>query len=214
MARTPRQLKLLFKDSALLTNERRERIAVEMERYYKYLVKLGFDAPREVPPIGVNKRVNSSEFWSPGSIYDQSVFIGDNRLGDPQAIRSAYGGYAFRVLLGVGHPEQNDELQRMEASLIFWVYFEYSFSGTNGPFVGDGIYRWLRALWKIRQTCGSQFVDAAMVYTQKLVNEPRPSMEFDPWFVMRFGRGARVAENQGEKMRIVNAALKAENLVH
>lgn len=54
-APSPRKLKLISKSSPLFTPARKERIADQMEASYRYLLKVGFDAPTEVPPIGTRK---------------------------------------------------------------------------------------------------------------------------------------------------------------
>jgi hypothetical protein len=101
----------------------------------------------------------------------------------------------------------------MMAPWIFQVCFNSGYSGAHTPFTGDGIYKWLRALWKIRETCGPRFADAAMLYTLKLVDESVSRGEFDQWFYTRFTHGAWVADNQGEKTPIINTTLKEEFLI-
>jgi energy-coupling factor transporter transmembrane protein EcfT len=50
--RPPPQLSLIFKNSPLFTPVRKERITIEIETFYKYLVQLGLNAPSDIPQLG------------------------------------------------------------------------------------------------------------------------------------------------------------------
>jgi len=52
-------VKLIFKDSPFFTQKRRTEIKREINKYYRYLVSLGFSPPTDAPPLGVH---NASEF--------------------------------------------------------------------------------------------------------------------------------------------------------
>jgi len=42
---------LIFKESSLFTGERKARLSNEVNAFYRYLAEIGFNLPKEAPPL-------------------------------------------------------------------------------------------------------------------------------------------------------------------
>ena len=213
----PNELKLIFKDSPIFTPARKQQISNEMEAFYRYLVGLGFDAPKEVPPIGISLGKGTvSTFVFPGPVYWQSIGIGEHSVDDPIAIRKVYANYAFRTMLRAYSHSLPDKTHRVFAGLVFSDYFVYSFSIKDPPLPQDGMDDWVQALWDIRKKFGQDFTDRALFFTFKAFDDPREKdagEEFNAYFFGMFLTGAEVVDYQFQKLTSIGEILRAHRLI-
>jgi hypothetical protein len=102
-----------------------------MEKFYLYLTKVGFDLPKEVPPLDT-ARFAGAVFLSPGPIYWGHLAISEKSIDDPKSAQPAYARYAFPALLGAYDPANLSRGlsgdHRIRASWICEKYFVSSFN--------------------------------------------------------------------------------------
>src|ERR1035437_6533151 len=74
-----KKLKLIFKGPDYFSVAAKRAISEEMQRMYECLVDAGFDLTLEVPPLRASAgKVVSMSWQSPGTVYDEQLFIPDN----------------------------------------------------------------------------------------------------------------------------------------
>jgi hypothetical protein len=210
------QLNLIFKNTPLFTEARKERIAEEMEKFYRYLVRLGLDAPRDLPPIGVTKGGDRGVVIYPFPVYMSSIYISEKSIDDPRAARGAYSSYCFFVLLDAYNPNRHDRDsdRRHTAAWVFRDYFEASFSKSPPPSGTSQLYKWLAVLWDVRQQLGEAPTDRMVAFTLKSFNDftdLNPKEDFDYYFYLSMVRGGAVIfDNKDSSWRqiIKDAMLK------
>ncbi|MGA7218973.1 MAG: hypothetical protein WBX38_11690, partial [Candidatus Sulfotelmatobacter sp.] len=184
-------VKMTFKTSPMLTERRQHRIQWEINDYFLYLKKVGFDLPAEIPPLGLNPPNSIIVTVGPttGPISTHSIFIPEDVIGNTDNIRFAYSDYTFNRLLtwpdmlrpGMTKAEkEHDEV----AAWIMECYFPASFVGHLVCDSGSPGYRWQVALWEVRNQLGQDYADGLMCYTVNLWgNVPSKYVgEFDKFF--------------------------------
>jgi hypothetical protein len=211
------EVSLIFKESALLTPERKQRITEEINNFYLYLKGLGFPVQKEVPPLGVsasNFQAMSGVF--PGTIYDQHILLPKNSLDNLDAIRKVYASYVFRTLFGTFGPnslESQDRANDEITAALYEVY--YASSAVNRDLDSNNDWRghvWMEALWEIRQKMGKDFTDRAMFYTYKTW-DPKPIPgDFEAKFWTRFLAGVWVIDNNGTSIGTVGTILAKHHI--
>jgi hypothetical protein len=143
------KVRLIFKDSPLLTPPRREHINKTIDALYVYLTGLGFTMEREFPPIGVSSdNVFKGGGTYPGTIYDKGFLLPKNRIEDETLIRWMYAREIFTVLLCA---PQESTIFRLEAEPIFTGYYVSSFKGDVHSLAKN---TWINKLWAVRQAKG------------------------------------------------------------
>lgn len=212
-SRRQRVLKFIFKSSPALTNERKELIAEQMNLMYDYLVRLGFDAPKEVPPIGTTKDPDfTAMFNRPGPIYWNGFSIPEAWLDDPLRVQRVYMFYAFDSLLGVHTKTGPDSSHRIWASGILANYFLSNFSEKHRKAGG----KWNDALWEIRRVCGGDFTNRSLFFAIKSFDDPgdkKPEEGFDKYFVQRFLSGEFVVDNNLSNLPAILKILRENGLL-
>jgi hypothetical protein len=198
-------VQMTFKQSPVLA-DRQHRIQWEMNGYFLYLKKSGLDSPVEIPPLGVNPR-NSTILVSGGilgPISTHSIYIPEDAIDNADNIRFAYSIYAFNRLLvwpdmlktGMTRAEaEHDEV----AAWIAECYFPASFAGHMVCGKGTPGYKWLEALWEVRNQLGQDYADGLMCYTVKLWGS-LPSKyvgDFDKFFRYKLASGESVKDSPG-----------------
>jgi hypothetical protein len=91
-------LKLIFKNSPLLTASRKKRILSDMNLFRNYLIKVGFNAPIEFPSIGVDKK--GIQMYDSGKpVYASSIFIPEAMIDVPIYYDKIYAEYMATSIL-------------------------------------------------------------------------------------------------------------------
>jgi hypothetical protein len=166
-------IKMTFKSSLLFTEKEQRRIIWNLNKYFRYLEDLGFDFPKEIPPLELcppNSVVMGG--GSPGPAYLSSLIIPENTINTPDVLREGYSSYIFNRVLtwpdaykaGLSRAEAEDD---EEAASIFACYFPASFSGHRicGTEPSADENNWNDALWELRRERGKDDVDQLLYYT-------------------------------------------------
>lgn len=220
------QVKLIFKNSPLFTPKRKRQITIEIDAFRKYLIGLGFDVPKEMPPIGT---FHGKGFQSayPGSLgnnlpFNADIYIGDEAIDDPTSWRRVYAYYFFTVIFD-RHSQKDAGLKFRKEWIIhiFLDYFANSYPNKRPKFA-KGINEWVNALWDIRDSCGQDFTDRALFYTSEVKIEAEEKIEkdfknfekdFNKDFSLRFLDGAWVVDNNLRNRSKIVEILKRHNLL-
>jgi hypothetical protein len=220
------QVKLIFKDSPLFTPKRKQQITAEIDAFRKYLIGLGFDVPKETPPIGTYSGKGFQGGYS-GSLgnnlpFNADIYIGDEAIDDPTSWRRAYAYYFFTVIFD-RHSQKDAGLKFRKEWIIhiFLDYFANSYSNKRPKFA-KGIDEWVNALWDIRDSCGQDFTDRALFYTSEVKIEAEEKIEknfknfekdFNKDFSLRFLEGAWVVDNNLQNRPKIGEILRRHNLL-
>jgi len=185
-------LRIVFTDSPLFTDERKELIASEFQGFKDYLSGLGFEVPLAIPPIQINKI--GGMVGSHSSAYSYTLFMTENGIDDKIAIRSSYASYIFMRILG-GFDDFQEHPNRWLASTFLATYFVSSYSGADYSTHGS----WDAVLWDLRNKLHQHFVDHALFYAvarfdERTVDEKD---DFDKYFLARIERGLHTMDNPG-----------------
>jgi hypothetical protein len=220
------EVKLIFKDSPLFTPERKRQITIEIDAFRKYLIGLGFDVPKEMPPIGTfhGKGFQSAYSGSLGNNlpFNADIYIGDEAIDDPTSWKRAYAYYFFTVIFD-RHSQKDAGLKFRKEWIIhiFLDYFANSYSNKRPKFA-KGIDEWVNALWDIRDSCGQDFTDRALFYTSEVKIEAEEKIEknfknfekdFNKDFSLRFLEGAWVVDNNLQNRPKIGEILRRHNLL-
>ena len=94
----PKQIvKLHFKESPLLTEQRRLLIQTEIDSFYEYLSSIGYELSKELPPLGV-RRTMSETIPTPGHIYEAQINLPEVSIDNSETIRLVYAHHVFRKM--------------------------------------------------------------------------------------------------------------------
>ncbi len=194
-------VKMTFKESGLLTERRRHRIQWDMNTYFLYLKKVGFDLPVEIPPFGVMPSPGIIWVGGPaaGPISTHTILIPADVVGVTDDIRLAYSAYTFnRILVWPAEAQpatssvekQNDEV----AAWIMECYFSASFADHMVCDAGTPGYKWQEAMWEVRDKLGQDYADGLMCYTVNLWETVPPKFQdhFDKFFRYKLVGGESV----------------------
>jgi hypothetical protein len=204
--RSSRRVVLIFKDSPLLTAQRREIIQTRIDNFNAYLTDVGFSLPKDFPPIGVSSRNNfAGGGIYPGTIYEQSFYLPKNKITDGNEIRwiYAYGNFGDLFPVDAGHEEFHEQ-----ATTLFSDYYAGSYADHRW---GDSA--WDRRLWELRKEKGKQFTDKSLFFAYEQWRSPGPSEpDFDSFFRSLLLAGVWVeSNNRGADMTEVNKILASVN---
>jgi len=192
---------LIFKSSPAFTEERKRRITNTIESFYEYLVAVGFDPPHQLPPIGIGGAY--AGIYPGDPVYEQSVSISENSVDDAYSIRKVYADYAFTILLNVYSPnvhEGDAYFYRTWASGVIASYYAASFGDSLPANSGKGYNGWPLALWDIRNSCGKDFTDKALMRSIGATEPKTPPVDpkaklFNEYFRERLARGESVVDD-------------------
>lgn len=227
----PAQVSLIFKDSPLLTGERKRFISDTIEGFRTYLVGLGFNPPKDVPPIGI----------MPGNAGGSALVLGGNErrdrlyssinlpqsgIDDPMIIVNLYAGFAFSQMMDEFNKSKPGHAFRSNMAMIFSKYFTWSYSGSTWKSVRSD--SWESALWEIRNTCGRDFTDRSLFYMftliddfsadQKFVRDEKSNYtiskeELNEYFLRGLTAGEQVVDNNLRNLTISMQILKRHGLI-
>ena len=192
------EVSLLFKSPNRLTERQRRQITLEFNAYYHYLVHLGFELPKDVPPVGFT----SGGILSAGGSYNAPSYYSSLFMPDSDSsvmLRHTYSVYIFNRFLvdHTGVLSRTEVLNEEEAAWIYECYFPRSFDGLNRCGDGSPVYRWTKALWEVRSKYGAEYADHLLCYAL-LMWRGLPSKyvdTFDQWFRYKLVGGESVADN-------------------
>ncbi len=88
-------VKIHFKETPLLTDQRRRVIQNEIDRFHEYLSGIGFQLSKELPPLGVRKTM-SETIVTPGALYEEQLKLPEDGVEKPEIIRMVYAHHVFR----------------------------------------------------------------------------------------------------------------------
>jgi hypothetical protein len=209
----PLEIRLTFKASPLFTPMRQIRIEREVNEYCRYLSAIGYDLPKEFPPIGTMPgKVLRRLSFSPGTIYSEYLLLPEDYLDDPQHVRAAFSFYIFERLLNPNSSDLNGFLFISE--IIYSNYYLADFSNVqpSAPRKDAPGDKWISAIWDIREKHGREFANKSLFYTFKQWHIPVDNIQnesFDKYFGRRFSIGLDVEDNRqqhaGSIAKILNA---------
>lgn len=209
-----------FKDSPLFTPQRRKKIEIELDDYYRYLENLGFDLPKEIPPLGVSPAHGAIlAGGSEGPVYYSSLVIPEDSLDSRTIVPTVYSSYAFNRIL-VWPNARNPNISRAEAEndeVAAWIYACYypaSFTGQSACDKSTPGHKWVDAMWDVRQKYGREYADSLMCYTLKMWRDiPSKYMDsFDRFFRYRLVAGETVKDNSADRYRELNGIFKQHEI--
>ncbi len=197
----PILVRMNFKESVVLTPKRRENITRTVDEFYRYLTRgIGFDLPKELPPLGVSppKSVLSAGGQQDAPIYYSSIIIPADGIDNPDIIRTAYSTYIFETALV--HPDAG-ALRPLneEAAWVFFCYYPSSFTGKSVCATDAPANKWRAALWEIRSRYGRAYTDRLLCYTFKMWNTSvtKPA-NFDIFFWNKLLAGETAIDNDND----------------
>lgn len=192
-------IKMTFKSSPVFTAKRRKEIVWNLNEYYRYLQKVGFEFPTEIPPLGLTPPHGLMlGGGTQGPAYYSSLFIPEDSVDNPDVLRSVYSSYIFdRILVwpdayktGFSRAEAEDD---EEAAWIFSCYFPASYSGHRVCSNEVPGHNWLDALWETRNKYGQDYTDSLLCYTMMTWGVPSKYADnFDRFFRYRLVGGESV----------------------
>jgi len=196
------EVELVFKASPLFTPLRKAEIEHEVGAYCHYLTSVGFDMPKQFPPVGTRPgKVNSFLSVSPGTIYSEELTLPADNLDDPQRVRAAFSSYIFGKMFVPNASAGSGFL--MSSALVFSNYYLADFSNLrpSAPRMDAPSDRWVSAIWDIRERHGREFANKSLFYTFKQWQVPVEQIQgesFDTYFGLRFTIGMDVEDNMGQ----------------
>jgi hypothetical protein len=193
------EIELIFKQSPLFTVERKAKITSELDSFRKYLINVGFEIPRKVPPIGVSKGAPNIAGVSPGTIYDAQIYLKEQDLDNPESAIGAYSLYLFTMLI---FPPDASSRFVMPTGWVFADYYYASYTkefNINPKSNYAGVEQSLHEIWVKR---GKDFTDKLLFYTKERWYPPDATdTDFQNCFAKKVLVGAAVTENLGSGSR-------------
>ena len=227
----PTKVRVIFKDSPLLTAVRRNRIATNIDGFRDYLIEIGFEIPVDVPPIETVPGTANVSGSVDGERYYTSLEISEDRIDDPMMAIAVYATFVFPALFNTNDTSKPDHAFRGLASQVFADYFNFSYSDRTWTLNGRRLplrrSSWQSALWDIRAECGKAFADESLFYmfTQidRFSSDPRffrnpkegftiSTEEFNDYFLTGFLAGEQVKDNRFHNLAAINRILKEHGL--
>jgi hypothetical protein len=210
---TKGKIEPLFKDSPLLTTERKRAITEEINGLYSYLVGLGFSPPADTPPIDITASGGGfgGMFTTPINPKLLSFSVSSDNL--IKTARDGYSQYVFTRMLNpyLNYPE--NFVNRTDFVNVYWQYFAYAFSGHLESPVWQK--EWVRALWQIRTRFGASFTEQALVQGAALLDQSgfARDVPFDLFFFFRFRYGEQAVTGDQDKLLAIDELLRNAGLL-
>jgi hypothetical protein len=211
-------IKVTFKSSPLFTEKRQRDIVWNLNEYYVYLKKVGFDLPVEIPPLGLSPPHSAMlSGGSQGPAYYSHLIITEDTVDNPNILRSVYSTYTFNRMLvwpdayktGLSRTEAKDD---EVAVWIFSCYFPASFSGRKACADEAPGHNWTEAIWEVRSKYGQDYTDGLMCYTVTMWGVPAKYADsFDKFFRYRLAGGESVKDN-GQRGPEIDVRFKRHGL--
>jgi len=209
-------LALTFTGSPLFTRARKERITDEWSAFYRYLDGVGFDLPKDVPPLRTTPGNAMTMALMQPSVTESGNKIGipEQWLDDAERLRNVYAVWLFRKLFRLYEDPPwvapaNSWLH--STTSLFACYYRSSFVNQNVcdyDWIGRA---WNNGLWNIRVKKGQDFTDRAMFATYKgwaWVRPEKPESSFDEFFGLRFWNGLSLSSPTGHASADIEEILR------
>src|SRR3989442_88482 len=217
MIRRPEVI-LIFKTSPLFTEESKAKITKAVDDFRSYLIKIGFDIPKEVPPLGVAKGLLMSGSSPHSGPYNATMVIPEESLNNPSdSVIRAYAAYLFRELIPENPPNIQQARFSGEAVRLFADYYRCSFLGRRTVEYPPELDTWEATLWRIRQQHGQDFMDKSMFFAIKRwmpYGFDKQDADFDRYFSIRLEIGVAVFDNNGQPLNSIRDLLKEKIFGH
>jgi hypothetical protein len=194
-------VKMTFKESTVLTESRQHHIQWEINRYFLYLKKTGFDLPTDIPALGTTPEHGPMIIGGAqtGPIPTISILIPEDAVKRDDNVRFGYSVYTFNRLLwwpDMLAPSMSRE-EKQDDEVAAWImecYFSASYAGHKICEKGTPGYQWLEALWEVREKFGQDYTDGLMCYTATLWRNTQGKYveSFDKFFRYKLGSGESV----------------------
>jgi hypothetical protein len=223
---TSPEIKLVFKNSALLTPPRKNRITMELNAFRNYLMALGFEVPKGTPAFGTAgagkgwTAASSSDYGDPALSKD--IYIAEEAVDDLTTWRRAYAYYVFDKIFSQPPSAGDLFFIRTWDTYIFTDYFASSYANQR-PKDSRGMGGWVSALWEIRDSCGWDFTDRSLFYTYKsiiqyeekgfkVIDEEEVKI-FNKYFSTHFFHGVWVLDNNLQTRPPIGIILRKHKLL-
>ncbi len=189
----------IFKNSPAFTEQRKARISHHINGFYDYLVRVGFEVPKEMPPLGVGKEWSFGKVLTApkGTIYDAYLYIPAHLIDQREMVIQLYSYWIFAKFF----PEQEGREFgiQTQASWLYSDYYKASFLGKHDYAESSGSANWEDALWDIRSKYGQEFSDKLLLYSYKRWVAPTdPTGNLDSFYWDRLMAGLNVVDNDGK----------------
>ncbi len=185
---TPPRIKPLFRDSALLTETRRDRITADINDFYDYLVKqVGLKISQKSPTIGTGER-SFRTGRKPGAEIETALFIPEKHIDDRWVSEQVVGNYLFDEAFDEAvradnltlEPGDVEQARAHFASYLVTFYYVSSFNNRKLSLSSDISaakngqdlmavlqrmnfpFKWENALWTMRTKYGQSKMDSMM----------------------------------------------------
>lgn len=197
-------IKMAFKQSPVLTERRQDHIQWELNNYFLYLKKAGFDLPIDIPPLGTAPQNGLMIIGGPlqGPISTVSLLIPEDAIKNDDNLRFAYSIYIFNRMLvaPVMYMPAPNRVEKENDEVAAWIlecYFSSSFVGRRVCDKETPGYQWQDALWEVREQFGQDYTDGLMSYTATLwASVPSKDVDnFDKFFRYKLASGESVKGN-------------------
>jgi hypothetical protein len=214
--------KFIFKDSPVLTAERRQNIENAINAFAAYLIAIPLEIPKDLPSIAITKSEEGSSSGTPEEpTYYDDLKLRVDRIDDTIAITSAYSSWIMEKLLPIDLPKtassveeitklmMSDMAYRGRFSMPFWIYFSDSFAGRQREETKKIAIS--NALWEVRTHCGQQFADRLMAFTVRaFVDDSRRSYPktSDEYFLERVRIADRVIDSESSRLPAIEGILR------
>lgn len=213
------EVQMIFKSSLKFTPYHRWKITREADDFRNYLIEVGFDVPRQVPPLGVAPNAIMSGAVEGAGALGADMVIPEESLANPgDPFRVAYSEYLFGNLVPE-HPKNLQESERVgRAVRIFADYYRCSYANKLSvfyPYPPD-LGKWESALWELRGKYGREFMDKAMFYATKRwlpYGTDQSDKDFDSYFALRIEVGIAVFDNNGNPINEVREFWKQKGFI-
>lgn len=210
------KMRLVFRDSPLLTNEIKGGITEDLSAFREYLLALGLPVSNEFPPIGVSNGPGSAQTHVAGSLptYRSSVTITRDWFVDRRAITAQYADYAVNEAFqrrADQHPSISTSQDMMAAS-ISSRYYNWSFWDYKP---NEEVGYWSSQLWEMRSSFGKQFTDQLVGFTIKsMLDTPEEGAHpnFDIYFYHKLQQGDSVIDSDPEKMSKITEIIQKSGI--
>ena len=196
------EVELTFKDSSLFTEARRHAVTEAFDEFRYYLVSVGFDVSKEVPPVGVAQGLMMAGGPQNGTVYDWDIIIPGESLDAPKiAVATIYSSYIFRKLIPDLSTNVKDAHPTGAAVRIVGDYFRDSYLNKHFPWPSPETEKWESMLWSLRQAHGQHFTDKGMFFAVKRWVPygafPIDDITLDSFLASRIESGFAVLDNNG-----------------
>ncbi len=185
------EIKLVFRDSPLLTEAVRTQARRDVSAFREYLLGLQIPVSDEFPSIGVGAGpAKTTQVLPSMPAYRSRATIAQDWLVDRRALTAQYSNYAIEELLTrriKNHPP-NSGLQDVMAASAISGYYNRSFWDSD---IGGG--RWTVQLWEIRRAFGKGFTDKLVAFALKAIADD-PEEEADANFDIYFYKKLRISD--------------------